>query len=278
MKYTMKRFKELYPDDDACLERVFQNRYGDMKVCPKCGKDSKFYRVKKRQCYACMYCGKQLFPLSNTIFRSSTTSLWNWFYAVFQFSTHKNGVSAKTLERELGVTYKTAWRMAKQIRILMEDDSDILGVTGNPVEIDEVEYGHQGKSKNTKAFIAIERGHKAKSQVTDWVSTNRAMTFIRANMEVGIELYSDGSYIYKWTDKEYRHYSVIHGKKQWTRGTVNVNSVEGIWSFIEACINGTYRGISPKYLQHYLDEFIYRYNHKDEAICPLLLEAVGKPS
>jgi transposase len=277
MKYTMQRFKTLYPNDDACLEKVFQNRYGDLKLCPKCGAETKFYRVKKRQCYACMYCGKQLFPLSNTIFRSSSTSLWNWFYAIQQFSTHRNGVSAKTLERELGVTYKTAWRMAKQIRLLMEDDVDPLGGSG-PVEVDEAEYGHQGKAKNARAFIAIERGGHAKAQVTDWPSTRRAMSFIRANMEAGIELYSDGSYIYKWTDKDYNHSSVIHSKKEWTRGDTHINTVEGIWGFIEGCINGTYRNVSPKYLQGYLNEFIYRYNHRDEAICPLLLEAVGKPS
>lgn len=276
VKYTYKNFQEQYPNDDACLERVFQNRYGRLRTCPKCAAETVFYRVKKRQCYSCKWCGYQLFPLSNTIFRSSTTSLTNWFYTIFQFS-NTNGVSAKKIQRDLGVTYKCAWRMCRQVRILMQEDSGFLGEFGNPVEIDEIEYGHQGKRKNAKAFIAAERGHKAKAKVTDWVSTNRSMSFIRANMEAGIELYSDGSFIYKWTAKEFKHTRVIHGKKEWAKGDAHINTIEGLWGFIEASITGTYRGVSPKHLQNYLDEFIYRYNNRNESIFPLLLASVGKP-
>src|SRR5438309_836483 len=83
MRYTFKDFKAEYPDDDACLQAVFQNRFGDLKYCPKCAAETKFYRVKKRQCYACMHCGYQLHPLADTIFRKSSTSLWNWFYAIY---------------------------------------------------------------------------------------------------------------------------------------------------------------------------------------------------
>src|SRR3989344_5492634 len=138
MRYTIKQFNEEYPDDNACLEAVFQNRFGDVKFCPKCGAETKFYRVKKRQCYACMHCGYQLHPLAQTIFRKSETPLKSWFYAIYLFSVSKNGVSAKELERHLGVTYKTAWRMAKQIRLLMQQDVEQL--TGT-VEVDETYIG-----------------------------------------------------------------------------------------------------------------------------------------
>ena len=104
MRYTINQFKADYPDDNACLDTVFEARFGDIKFCPKCGAETKFYRVKKRQCYACMHCGYQLHPLADTIFRKSSTSLWNWFYAIYLFSVSKNGVSAKELERQLGVT------------------------------------------------------------------------------------------------------------------------------------------------------------------------------
>jgi len=126
MRYTFKHFKELYPNDDACLDKIFQDRFGSVKFCPQCAAETKFYRVKKRQCYACKWCGYQLHPLSGTIFRKSSTPLTDWFYAIYQFSTSKNGVSAKKIERDLGVTYKTAWRMCKQIRILMQQDTEQL--------------------------------------------------------------------------------------------------------------------------------------------------------
>src|SRR5690606_29188382 len=107
MRYTKKQFEAEYPDDDACLDAVFKNRFGDLRFCPSCGAETNFYRVKKRQCYACQWCAYQLHPLAETIFRKSRTSLKDWFYAIYLFSVSKNGVSAKELERHLGVTYKT---------------------------------------------------------------------------------------------------------------------------------------------------------------------------
>lgn len=137
MRYTLAQFKKEFPDDSACLKSVLENRYGD--TCPKCGViGTKFYPIKGRKAFACLHCRKHIYPLADTIFRKSETSLWNWFYAIYQISNHKNGFSAKTLERELGVTYKTAWRMCKQIRLLMQQEQSKL--TGS-VEIDETYIG-----------------------------------------------------------------------------------------------------------------------------------------
>ncbi len=120
MKYTIKQFNEDYPNDDACLKRVFNSRYYNLKECPNCHKNTKFHRIVERKCFSCQNCAYQINPLAGTIFHKSSTSLKSWFFAIFLFSNSKNGVSAKELERHLGVTYKTAWRMAKQIRTLMK--------------------------------------------------------------------------------------------------------------------------------------------------------------
>ncbi len=123
MRYTFKDFKAEYPDDKACLIAVLENRYGN--TCPRCGVIGvKFHPITGRKGFVCSECDRHIYPLADTIFRKSETSLWNWFYAIYLFSVSKNGVSAKELERHLGVTYKTAWRMCKQIRLLMEQDSD----------------------------------------------------------------------------------------------------------------------------------------------------------
>src|ERR1035437_5922895 len=137
MRYTFKDFRTEYPDDEACLKAVLVNRFGD--TCPKCGVvGTKFYPITGRKAFACLHCRKHVYPLADTIFRKSETSLWNWFYAIYQFSVAKNGVSAKELERHLGVTYKTAWRMVKQIRLLMSsDDNHLVG----DVEVDETYIG-----------------------------------------------------------------------------------------------------------------------------------------
>lgn len=134
MKYTATDFHKNFRDEDDCLELVFNNRYGNTTHCPSCTKKTTFYRVRDRKCYSCQFCGYQLHPLAGTIFHKSPTPLKLWFYAIFLFSASKNGVSAKELQRLLGVTYKTAWRMAKQIRLLMRDDGDKLDGT---VEVDE---------------------------------------------------------------------------------------------------------------------------------------------
>src|SRR3990167_6120201 len=120
MKYTIKEFRKDFPDDNACLNYIFNKRYGKGFVCPSCSKMG-FYRVKGRKCYACAWCGYQIHPIAGTIFHKSSTPLTLWFHALFLFSTSRNGVAAKELERQLGVTYKTAWRIAKHIRQLMSD-------------------------------------------------------------------------------------------------------------------------------------------------------------
>jgi transposase-like protein len=118
MRYSRKDFEAEYPDDQACLVAVLENRYGS--TCPRCCVIGvKFHPITGRKGFVCSECDRHIYPLANTIFRKSETSMKNWFIAIFMFSTHKNGVAAKTIERELGVTYKTAWRMCKQIRLLM---------------------------------------------------------------------------------------------------------------------------------------------------------------
>lgn len=109
------------------MQFMFDKRFGDMKTCPKCAVvDPSYYRVKGRKCYECKDCGNQIYPLANSIFHKSDTPLKSWFFSIYLFSASKNGVSAKELERHLGVTYKTAWRMCKLIRSLMAEGNNMV--------------------------------------------------------------------------------------------------------------------------------------------------------
>jgi transposase len=284
MRYTFAQFKAQYPDDDTCLDAVFQNRYGGLQCCPKCGVvNARFYRVKKRQSYACEWCGHQLYPLADTIFRKTTTPLWNWFYAIYLFSVSKNGVSAKELERMLGVTYKTAWRMAKQIRLLMEQDGEKLGGGGSVVEADETYVGSPYHGDPYKAYARkkpvmglVERGGQARAVVTDWASATRAKAFVRGSLATGAELHTDESSIYRWAKGEYSHSTVNHTKKQYVAGSVTTNTIEGFWGNWKSAMMGTYRGVSPKYLQSYVNEFVFRYNYRTTAVCPVLLARAAR--
>src|SRR5438105_1155441 len=140
-RYMFTDFERDFPDDTGCLEWLKDYLYPDGIYCPKCQKVTKHHRVKTRTCYACQFCGHQEYPMRGTIFEDSATSLKLWFHAIFLMSQTRCGISAKQIERELGVTYKTAWRMANRIRSLLGDDTPLSGT----VEIDEAGIGGQGK-------------------------------------------------------------------------------------------------------------------------------------
>ena len=169
MKYTIKNLRNDFPTDEACLDFIFKNRWPKGLTCPNCEKKD-FYHVKGRKSYACK-CGYQVSPTEGTIFHKSSTPLTLWFHAIFLMSQSKNGVAAKELERQLGVTYKCAWRMAKQIRLLMSDDDGPLGGK-EIVELDETYIGGKAKgkrgrgaAKKTPVFGAVERDGKIKTSV-----------------------------------------------------------------------------------------------------------------
>src|SRR5919112_4485232 len=146
--YSLMEFMEQFPDDAACLEFLWRRRYapdGHTTTCPKCHRTGKFHRVKSRPSYSCDSCGHHIHPTAGTIFHRSPTSLKLWFYAMYLMTSTRCAVSAKHLERELGVTYKTAWRMANLIRNkLMTEDGDqpLSGI----VEADETWIGGKPKA------------------------------------------------------------------------------------------------------------------------------------
>lgn len=141
----------MYPNDDACLHQVFLNRFGSQNQCYKCKKSFSCHKVSDRKCYACAFCGHQIHPLAGTIFHKSKTTLKNWFFAIFLFSVSKNGVSAKELERQLGVTYKCAYRIGQQItKLFATGDLSLKRI----VEVDETYCG--GKEDNKHKDKKIE--------------------------------------------------------------------------------------------------------------------------
>ena len=120
-KYTISNFEKDFPNDDACPDWLKDYLYPEGIVCKCRGVITKHHRVGKRPCYACDNCGNHVYPMAGTIFEKSTTHLRLWFYAIYLISSTRCGISAKQLQRELGVTYKTAWRMFHQIRLLLDE-------------------------------------------------------------------------------------------------------------------------------------------------------------
>src|SRR5690242_5020541 len=159
LRYTIRDFDNEFPDDDACLEYIKEQRFPHgIAQCSKCSTNRKHYRVRGRTAYACDHCGNHIYPLAGTIFEKSTTSLRLWFYAMYLMGSTRCGISAKQIQRETGVTYKTAWRMFKQIRTLMSED---LRLEGPTVEVDETYFGGVRKYGTGRPM----RGDKKKTPI-----------------------------------------------------------------------------------------------------------------
>lgn len=269
-KFTFKDFLERYPNDDACLEAIFKIRYGDLECCPKCAvANAKFYKMKNRRCYACGECGYHIYPTAGTIMYSSQTKLTSWFYAIYLFTVSKNGVSAKELQRQLGVTYKCAWRIGHKIRQMMaKDESKLSG----KVEIDESLIGGKGEGKRgwgaenkTCMFGMMQRDGNVKTIMVDSRHRNVLIPLISKHVVEGSTIYSDEFRVYRvLVTYGYNHQSVIHSKYQWTNGDCHTNSIEGYWSNLKKAILGTHTFVSKKWLQSYLNEFDFRHNHRKE--------------
>jgi len=142
-KYTLKEFQKRFPDDDACLEWLRRKLYPEKIFCIYCQKSTKHYKIRGRKVYTCDECSHHFSPTAGTIFHKSPTRLTIWFYTIYLISQTRGGISAKQIQRETGVTYKTAWRMCNEIRKRL----GTKGVTSFAGQIEAEESYFVGKNK-----------------------------------------------------------------------------------------------------------------------------------
>jgi len=264
-KFNFKEFDAQFPDDAACLDFIWKARYSN-HVC-ECGKRDCFHRRSKRRAYQCAFCGAQIYPTAGTVFHKSPTSLKTWFFAMFLFAQSRNGVAAKELQRQLGVTYKCAWRIGHQIRALMDAGHSMFG---GEVEADETYIGGVAKGKRGRGALnktpvigIVERRGGVVAKVMDSVTTVNAIKLIRSNVEQGTTVHTDEYPIYNYVGKlGFKHEVVNHGQKEYVRGRVHTNTIDGFWSQVKRSIDGTHHGVSRKYLQNYVNEFSFRYSRR----------------
>ncbi|HEX5225606.1 MAG TPA: IS1595 family transposase, partial [Solirubrobacteraceae bacterium] len=155
---SLMEFLERYPDDAACLDRLWRETYapdGHHAFCPKCDRERKFHRTKTRAAYTCDTCGLHIHPMKGTIFEGSPVSLKLWFYVMYVMASTRCGVSAKQIEREIGVTYKTAHRMMKKIRTELMTDEDARPLSGD-VEVDETTWGGKPRKPHGETHLTVD--------------------------------------------------------------------------------------------------------------------------
>ena len=238
---ALREFQARFPTEDSCLDHLFQVRYAGTK-CPKCGRPLKYSRVKGRRAYQCNWCANQLYPTAGTPFDRTRTPLRDWFYVMFLFTTTRNGVAAKRVQRELGVTYKTAWRMCDLIREYMRglDSDDPLRGPGEIVEIDESMIG--GKAHGTRGgryaggktvvLGMLERGGEL---ITRVVPDQRAHTLLPQVQEHVLHIPTDALRSYRpLSGIGYRHSHVRHDIGEYVGERLYCEPCRGLLGYAQA--------------------------------------------
>lgn len=281
LRYSFEDFLRQFPNDDACLEHIKEQRWPNgITYCDTCKADKKHHRVTGRTAYACETCGWHLYPLAGTILEKTTTSLRTWFYAMYLMGSTRCGISAKQIQRETSVTYKTAWRMFKQIRSLLSEEIQLQG----PAEMDETYFGGRVKSgkrlggksqrftNKTRIAGIVERKGKIIARTATERGNNQLLNLATEYILPDSTVYTDEYAAYNNLDKAtkdgkplgYNHRRIHHASKVYVMGDIHTNTVEGFWSLLKRGIGGVYHAVSQEYLQTYLDEYTYRYNRRDQ--------------
>jgi transposase-like protein len=282
-------FMRDFPTDEKCLDWLWRTRFaedGAHTFCVKCDRERKFHKVNDRPAWDCDSCGHHIHPLAGTIFHKSSTSLHLWFYAMHLMTSTRCGISAKQLEREIGVNYKTAARMMRLIRTELMAQDDDAPLSGD-VEIDETAWGGKPRlgdlakyggntphhtaarwaaATKTTVFAMVERGGRVRAEV---VPSRQATTLQGKVVRYVLPestIFTDEWHSYTGLGAHFAdHRRIRHTEKIYVSGDVHTQTIEGFFSNLKRGIAGTYHSVSRKWLQSYLNEYVWRYNTRRDA-------------
>jgi transposase-like protein len=263
---------ERFGSDEKCREYLERLRWPEGVECPRCAGRS-ISRIEKRKQFECNAesCRYQFSVTAGTVFHDSHLPLWKWFLAIYMIGESKKGISAKQLERTLGVSYKTAWYLGHRIRSAMEEGSPIplRGI----VEVDETWVGgkiaddpvHGPWANKTMVLGAIERGGKVRLKVEKRRDRETLQGFVRSTVhDDAAAIFTDENPAYgDLGDENTAHEVVKHRSEEWVRAQVHTNTIEGVWSLLKRSVVGTYHQLSAKHLPAYLDEIAFRFDNRD---------------
>lgn len=281
-RYTINEFRAEFSNDDVCLDRILKLRYTKQPCCPQCSQETTFKRIKGRRAYQCSDkdCQYQLYPTAGTVFEKVRTPLANIFYVIYLMTSTRNGVSAKEIERQLGVTYKCAWSLGHRIRKLMaQGDALLSGI----VEVDETVIGGKSKFKhksyreknkmNSKrkgdysvnkvvVMALLERGGNITTRILDGQTPFKSIVY--KHVGLGSTVMTDSATSYKGLQGSFQHGIVQHNKDEYAVGERHTNTIEGFFSHLKRTIKGTHIHVSAGHMQKYIDECAFKYVHRKQ--------------
>jgi transposase-like protein len=270
----------IFKDEAAAVAHLESSRWPQGVSCPLCGSDTpkKMGGQTQAGMFLCGDCRGKFTVRTGTVWERSHIPLHKWLLATHLMAASKKGISAHQLHRMLGITYKSAWFMAHRIREAMAPAADAnggpIGGEGKIVEMDETYVGkkagrklrgkdHPGNLKQT-VIALVERGGPVRSfHVRDPLNKNTAKNIMFANADKASDLVTDESNIYPAAGAHYiQHASVNHSAKEYVRGDIHTNTVEGVFSIFKRGMIGTYQHCGEQHLQRYLNEFDFRYSNR----------------
>lgn len=264
-----------FQDPDAAREYLEAIRWANGVVCPHCGVIDKFYKLTgeahRPGLYKCSDCREQFTVTVGTVFEDSKIKLHIWLQACHLMSASKKGISAKQLERMLGVSYKTAWFMSHRIREAMNIAPKApLGLQA-PVEVDETYWGNKGKNKPgahgynhcMKVVSLVERNGQKRSFHLANVNHKTLRPIMLGMIDKNARLMTDQAGVYEKVGPDFaKHEIVNHSHKEYVRGDVTTNTVESSFALLKRGLIGTFHSVSEAHLQRYATEFDFRWNHR----------------
>lgn len=282
---TVSNLPRACADEEAAVVFMEAQRWGETPKCPHCGSET-VYQMKsrdgsrnKRFLWRCRDCDKQYTVRVGTVFEDSPIPLRHWVYAFWRACTSKNGVSALEIQRQTGLSYKSALFMMHRIRYAMTDDPKTPSPLTGTVEVDETYVGgkvrHPDREARKKAgwmgdnktpvVAMVQRGGSVRAMVMPQVNAKNLKSVMLTNVHRDSRIMTDEAAVYKWAGKKFKggHHTVVHSQGEYVRGDVTTNTVEGFFSLLKRGIHGSYHAVSKQHLHRYVSEFSFRYNARE---------------
>lgn len=281
MSVNILTLSKKYNTQAKCLSLLEKIRWGKTVTCPYC--ESSKTKTAKNEAgrHSCRNCKRTFSVFIDTIFEGTRLPLPKWFMIIGTVLNAKSGMAAKEIQRNYGVTYKTAYYVAMRLRIgMLMQNTELHGI----LEMDESYFGGKTRKKNSrenkpnvarvylkrgrgtsKISVAgiVERGGDVKTKVLEKLSKRNLLAMLkRYSKNDDSILITDGFRSYNKLNAYIEHL-VINHSKQFSKGVTHVNTIEGFWSYIKNGIKGSYKAISPKYLPFYLVQYEWAFNHRN---------------
>lgn len=284
---VIKALPEACANELKAVEFIELQRWSGHPACPRCGsedvaqiKDSKTGERASHFRWTCPACRKagekwQFSVRNGTVLEDSKIPLRHWCFAFWRASTSKKGVSALEIHRQTGLSYKSSLFLLNRIRFAMADDVADLGPGGGDVEVDETYIGGKPRYKAKKGgprpgakaavLAAVERGGKVRTKPVANVNSANVKEFIRETVHQSARIITDDSRVYHGIGAEFErgHESLNHTRREYVRGDVHSNTVEGFFSLLKRGLNGIHHSVSKEHLSRYLDQFSFLYNNRE---------------